>query len=171
MKSQTFSTFVVGILTGVLIATTGFSLFQRGLQVTDQAGMGAKTTVFKLGHSLDQKHPVHRAMEFMADRLREKSSGTVELQIFPNGMLGSETECIEQLQHGALAMMKTSTATLESFVPEIAVFGVPYVFRDEEHFWKCGPRRYRKATVASLRIKGAERALHSADRHLLVRRL
>ncbi len=93
-------------------------------------------TVLKLAHSLDQNHPVHQAMMYMAERLHEKSKGTVRLEIFPNGQLGTETECIEQLQRGALAMTKTSSAPIESFVPDMAIFGVPYAFRDDEHFWK-----------------------------------
>lgn len=137
MKSNSvLSTFVVGFLAGVIVATTGFAFLLRNSQSKAQANFGSTSTVLKLGHSLDEKHPVHRAMVFMQQRLAEKSGGTVEIQIFPNGQLGSETECIEQLQQGALAMMKTSSAPLESFVPEIALFGVPYAFRDEEHFWK-----------------------------------
>jgi tripartite ATP-independent transporter DctP family solute receptor len=75
-------------------------------------------------------------MEFMARRVAELSGGTVRIDIFPNGVLGTETESIEQLQRGVLAMTKTSTAPMESFVPEMAVFGVPYLFRDAEHSWK-----------------------------------
>ena len=71
----------------------------------------------------------------MAEVLAEKSGGSVGLKIFPNGQLGSETECIEQLQRGALAMTKTSAAPMESFIPEMALFGVPYAFRDEAHCW------------------------------------
>jgi TRAP-type C4-dicarboxylate transport system substrate-binding protein len=33
-------------------------------------------------------------------------------------------------------MVKTSAAALESFVPDMAVFGMPYLFRDNEHYWK-----------------------------------
>ena len=33
-------------------------------------------------------------------------------------------------------MTKTSSAPIESFVPDMAIFGVPYAFRDDEHFWK-----------------------------------
>ena len=32
-------------------------------------------------------------------------------------------------------MTKTSAAVVENFVPEFAIFGLPYVFRNEEHFW------------------------------------
>lgn len=95
-----------------------------------------KKVVLKLSHVLDQSHPVHAAMEFMAKRLGELSGGSVEMQVFPNGQLGSETESIEQVQRGALAMVKTSAAPMEGFVPEMAVFGLPYLFRDSDHYWK-----------------------------------
>ncbi len=57
------------------------------------------------------------------------------IDIYPGAVLGSETQCIEQLQNGSLSITKTSAAVIENFVPEMAVFGLPYVFRDEQHFW------------------------------------
>ena len=54
----------------------------------------------KLAHSLDVTHPVHRAMEFMAARVFEKSSGRIKVEIFPSEQLGNEKECIEALQLG-----------------------------------------------------------------------
>jgi len=44
-------------------------------------------TVIKLGHGLSISHPVHKAMEFMAVRLKEKSDPTVLLEIYPNQQL------------------------------------------------------------------------------------
>ncbi len=134
MASRATSFLLAGFLIGVLSSTAVFAWFVR-LQNATHSGNTA-TRVLKLAHGLDQNHPVHKAMLFMADRLREKSLGSVELQVFANGQLGSETECLEQLQRGALAMTKTSTAPIESFVPELAVFGVPYIFRDDDHYWK-----------------------------------
>lgn len=125
------SFFVAGILVGALISTLGFSLLIR--QGPNSQAAGNAEIVLKLAHSLDQQHPVHEAMEYLAERLREKSDGRVGVQIFPNGQLGGETECVEQVQRGALDMTKTSTAALESFIPEFAVFGTPYLFRDREH--------------------------------------
>lgn len=92
--------------------------------------------VLKLAHSLDINHPVHKAMEFMRQRLEEESGGTITMEIFPNEQLGSEREMIELVQLGIIDMTKTSTAPLESFVPEMGVFGIPYVFRDSEHMWR-----------------------------------
>jgi tripartite ATP-independent transporter DctP family solute receptor len=75
-------------------------------------------------------------MVFLAERLAEYSGGRMRLDIYPSGQLGAERELIELLQIGSLAMTKVSTAPLEAFVPEMKIFGIPYVFRDDEHRWK-----------------------------------
>ena len=62
----------------------------------------------------------------MKERLDELSGGSVELDIYPSGVIGSEPQCIEQLQNGVLAMTKTSSAALEGFTPDMGVFGLPY---------------------------------------------
>ncbi len=92
--------------------------------------------VLKLGHGLDIMHPVHKAMVFMADRVKEKSAGRMRVEVFPSEQLGNEKECIEALQLGYLAMTKTSSAPMEGFVSQMQVFGIPYLFRDAEHLWK-----------------------------------
>lgn len=92
--------------------------------------------VLKLAHVLDTTHPVHKGMAFMAERLYKISAGRMRLDIYPSGQLGQERELIELLQIGSLAMTKVSTAPLEAFVPEMKIFGIPYVFRDRDHCWK-----------------------------------
>ncbi len=101
-------------------------------------GCGSKSTqrIIKLAHGLDQTHPVHKAMVYMADKVSEKSAGNMRVDIYSGGQLGAERELIELLQIGSLAMTKVSTAPLEAFVPEMKIFGIPYVFRDDEHRWK-----------------------------------
>jgi len=114
------------------------SLIAVALLVVGLSGCTKKsdTVVLKIGHSLDIEHPVHKSLVFMAEKLKEKSGGKVVLQVYPGEQLGSEREMIEQLQLGALDMAKVSTSPLESFVPIVSVFSVPYLFRDSEHFWK-----------------------------------
>ena len=74
-------------------------------------------------------------MVYMAERLDEISDGTMRIDIYPSGQLGGERETVELLQIGSLAMTKVSTSPLEAFVPAMQVFGIPYVFRDREHFF------------------------------------
>jgi tripartite ATP-independent transporter DctP family solute receptor len=131
--NRSLSFFILGLLLGAAGATTLLVLWQRSERLGTPQVSGQ--TVLRLGHVLDQSHPVHAGMEYMADRLEELSAGTVVIRIFPNGQLGSEPECIEQVQRGVLDMVKTSAAAMEGFTPEMAVFGLPYLFRNEEHYW------------------------------------
>ena len=117
-----------GLLSKVFFVFLLFSLMACGKE--------KDVKVIKLGHGLDISHSVHQAMVFMAERLKEKSNGTVLIDIYPNQQLGSERETLELLQIGSLGMTKVSTAVLENFVPSLKVFGLPYLFRDSEHRFK-----------------------------------
>lgn len=96
----------------------------------------SRVTILKLAHVLDTSHPVHQGMVVLAQKVYEKSGGKMRVDIYPSGQLGNERDLIELLQIGSLAMTKVSTAPLESFVPEMKIFGIPYLFRDEDHRWK-----------------------------------
>lgn len=129
---RSLSFFLVGLTVGVLLATAGFGAFLRW----QKHGEPTRQLVLKLGHVLDTGHPVHAAMVHMAQRLEELSGGTVSLDIYPSAVLGSEVQCLEQLQNGSLDVTKVSAAVMENFVPEMAVFGLPFLFRDSDHFWR-----------------------------------
>ena len=92
--------------------------------------------VLKLAHILDTTHPVHKGLAFLAEKTNEFSDGKMRIEIYPGGQLGSEREYIESLQIGSLDMTKVSSAVLENFVPSMAVFSLPYVFRSANHRWQ-----------------------------------
>ena len=131
--NKTLSTFVAGLLIGVILATGGFAFFLRS-----QKGGGNNTsqTVLKLGHGLETAHPIHKSIEHMKERLEALSGGSVTIDIYPSGVVGNEVASIEQLQNGSLAMTSQSVAAMENFIPSMATFSLPYVFRDSDHFWK-----------------------------------
>ena len=93
----------------------------------------APVSVLRLGHGLDTRHPVHRALVEMAEGLEARSGGTLQMVIYPAEQLGNERESLELLQLGSLDLTKVSAAVLEGFVPAFVVTGVPYLFRDEAH--------------------------------------
>lgn len=150
--TKSVSLFLAGLLLGALLAAGGFALALRNAPVAgSQAGR-----VLKLAHGLDPAHPVHQGMLHMQKRLAEISGGALTMEVYSSGVLGGETECIEQLQNGVLAMTKTSTGAMESFVPEMQVFGLPYLFRDSEHFWKVADSKIGR----DLLHKGVERNMY-----------
>ncbi|NVK25242.1 MAG: TRAP transporter substrate-binding protein [Gammaproteobacteria bacterium] len=116
-------------------------------------------TTLTVGHTHNTRHVVHEAMEYMAERLNNHSGGKMELVIYPGAMLGSEREMIELLQIGSLSMTKVSASPLEGFVPEMALFGIPYLMKSREHFWQVldgeiGQEMLAKTQAARLKGMG-----------------
>lgn len=96
-------------------------------------GIASEQTVLKLGHGLSPSHPVHQAMEYMSDRLEEKSNGTMTIDVYPSEQLGTERQTLELLQIGSIDMTKVSSSVMESFADPYKVFGLPYIFRGDAH--------------------------------------
>lgn len=114
------------------------------------------TRAIKLAHSLDMAHSVHIAMEYMAERVAEKSNGKLRIDIYPGGQLGSERETLELLQIGSIGMTKVSAATMENFAPSFKVFSLPYIFKDKDHLFRVIDGEIGKELLS----KGEEFWLH-----------
>ena len=99
------------------------------------APAGDQTFNLKLGHNLAEDHAVHLELSDFAEKVKEKTDGTVTVQIFPNGTLGSETDMISQIQNDALDMAKVSASTLGNFSAQYNAYSVPYVFDDQDHYY------------------------------------
>ncbi len=94
-----------------------------------------KTVNLKLGHNLAEDHAVHIQLTAFAKAVSEKTNGTVNIQIFPNGTLGSESDMVAQIQAGALDMAKVSASTLGNFNELWNALSVPYVFNNKDHYY------------------------------------
>ncbi|MBU3020432.1 TRAP transporter substrate-binding protein [Aestuariibacter sp. A3R04] len=108
------------------------------LAVLAGCGSGASDDVFliRLGHQLDINHPVHKGLVFLKDELERISGGTMSIVIYPSSQVGDEREVLELIQIGSMGMTKVSASALETFVPEMKVFSLPYLFNDHDHYWK-----------------------------------
>lgn len=122
-----------GIL--AITALTGCSSAQSSAATSDQA-TAENPMVLTLAHGLSETHTVHIAMTQFADEVKEKTGGRIIINIFPNGQLGSETENLEQLQAGVIAMTKVSAPGLATYNEAYNAFGLPYLFDDEQDFYQ-----------------------------------
>lgn len=138
MRRRATGLLVCGALAALAATCGGPSSREAAPQGALPAGdaAAAKTVTLRLGHALDTNHPVHKSLVHFGDRVKEHSNGTLELVIMPSGKLGGEREMVEQLQLGVLHLTKVASSLVESFVPEMGVFTLPYLFRDAEHTQK-----------------------------------
>lgn len=103
------------------------------LAVLSASAMAA--TNMKLAHNLAEDHAVHIQLLAFADAVREKTGGEINIEIVPNGTLGSEGAVLEQVGYGMVEMTKVSASTLGNFAPEWNALSVPYVFNDQQHYY------------------------------------
>jgi tripartite ATP-independent transporter DctP family solute receptor len=96
-----------------------------------QAKMVLKATdVHPLGY------PTVEAVVRMGKKLEAATSGRISIQMYPSMQLGGEKEMIEQAQVGALQIARISVGPMGPIVPELNVFNLPFMFRDNAHMEK-----------------------------------
>ena len=76
------------------------------------------------------------AVKHMGEKLSAATDGRLDIKTFPGGVLGDEKQMIEQAQLGAIDIIRVSMSPVAAILPEINVFTLPYVFRDEDHLHK-----------------------------------
>ena len=94
-------------------------------------------------HALDIKfaeihpagYPTVVAEENMGKKLAAADSD-ISFKMFAGGVLGSEKEVVEQVQIGAIQMTRVSLGIVGPVVPDVNVFNMPFVFRDQAHMRK-----------------------------------
>ena len=90
----------------------------------------------KLGHVAPTDEPYHMAAEKFAELVKQNTGGAVQIQIFPNSLLGGQRELLEGLQLGSVDITLTTAAVLSGFLPKTQVIELPFMFRDREHVYK-----------------------------------
>ncbi len=98
-----------------------------------------------------------------ADVLEEKSEGRIRCNIHPYGRLGTSGDITELLQNGELQFAFQSPGHLGSYIPEVQVFSIHYLFPTDfkqlEKIFRKGPntqqvlqRYYRREKLELLSI-------------------
>lgn len=91
---------------------------------------------FKFAHSGSLEHQYQIGAEHFKKLVEEKSGGEIKVNIFPQAQLGSEREEAEGVRMGTIEVTAIAAGgALPSFVPEMQVLGVPYLFKTREQVY------------------------------------
>jgi tripartite ATP-independent transporter DctP family solute receptor len=71
-----------------------------------------------------------------AERVSKETDGVVVINNFGNGQLGNVNEMLSGVQVGFIDIGLHDHASLAPFVPEMAVFNAPYIYKDAISFMK-----------------------------------
>lgn len=94
--------------------------------------MAAEKISLKFGHVLAPTHPYNLGALKFAEILKNNNNVDVEVNVFHSSQLGNERDLTEGLQLGTVDLaLAPGTASL--FEPKMALFDLPYLFRDRAH--------------------------------------
>ena len=115
------STLAAGTLAS---ATIGSPAFAQGAEFK-----------MKFASNLPAIHPLNvRAKEAAAAILKD-SNGRVDIQVFPNNQLGSDTDMLSQVRSGAIDFFTLSGLILSTLVPVASINGIGFAFKDYDQVW------------------------------------
>ncbi len=122
-------------ITVLSVLLTAAALFAQG----GSESKGATTTAvlkFKLAENQPANNPISKGMLMFADLVKEKTNGSVSIDVYLDAQLGTENETIDQVQAGTLDFARINTSALASTANEVGVFTLPYIFTSTDHKYK-----------------------------------
>ena len=91
----------------------------------------------KLANNAPLTHPQSIRQQEAANRIKTATNGAVDLQLFPNNQLGSDTDMLSQLRSGAIDFFTLSGLILATLVPPASINGIGFAFKDYDTVWKA----------------------------------
>ena len=98
----------------------------------EQSGSDEKIYVIKAGHAASKEHFAQKSFEKFKEIVETNSKGKIKVEIYPEGELGGEREMVEQVLLGDLTMIAPASAPLDAATKSMAVWDLPYLFKDRE---------------------------------------
>ena len=116
--------------------------------------------VFKFGSNVPATYPLNVRVKEAAERIRTATHGRFDLQLFPAGQLGTDTDMLSQVRTGAIQFYTASGSVLSTLVPVAAINAVGFAFKDYSQVWPAMDGKLG----ALIRSKVDAVGLHAVDK-------
>jgi len=117
----------------------------------------------------DPTHPVNLRAKEALDRIREATSGRVNIKLFPANQLGSDTDLLAQVRNGSVEFFNLSSLILATFVPVSGITSVGFAFKNYDDVWKAMDGdlgTYIRAEIAKTPIFTVSKIWDNGFRHI-----
>jgi len=109
---------------------SGVALFAIGGSARAQA------SVMRFGHPHPTSDSWQTAALQFAEKVKARTGGKVEVQVFPNGSLGSDPQMISAVRGGTLDITLTGNPFFTGMAPKLNVLDLPFLFASRAHVAK-----------------------------------
>lgn len=108
-------------------AGAGIALFAIGRPALAQAAR------LRFAHPHPEADSWHKAALLFAEQVKAKSQGRFEIQVFPNGALGSDAQTISAVRGGSIDICLTGNPFFTGLAPKLNVLDLPFLFQSRKH--------------------------------------
>lgn len=99
------------------------------------AGSSAYAAKFnrKLGHAVNTTDGQHAAAMKLAELVKQRTKGDVEITVFPANQLGNDAAMINGTRGGTIDIVSGGVSNCNGIVPNTAAMELPLMFRNAQH--------------------------------------
>ena len=111
-------------------------IFSAVVAVSVSTSAMAADYVLKFSHVVSENTPKGKAALFFEKRLEELSKGKIDVQVYPNSQLYKDKAVLKAIRLNSVQMACPSFSKFTKTVPQLALFDLPFLFRDMNHVHK-----------------------------------
>lgn len=98
---------------------------------------GASKFNLKIAISLPDSHPTPMALKAACAEILKESGGRLNMEVYSNGQLGSDTDTLSQVRSGAIDFLCTAGTIFGNLAPASAINSIAFAFTDYDTVWKA----------------------------------
>lgn len=147
----------VGALGALLLMSTAASANHTTTGVAHVQSHAGKVITLRLGHSAPLGNDESNAATLFAQLVQLNTHGRVHVLVYPNSLLGAETDMLTKIQAGSLDMGIISGAVTENVDPTLDVFDLPYLinsYLQADKVFTGKPAQIANASLLKAGLKG-----------------
>src|SRR6266581_1881613 len=142
------------------------------LAVALSAGSAGAQIVAKLSGIQPLEHPSSYAEKFFAEQVSIMTNGAIKVENYHNTQLGDAVANVQSIRNGTIGFTVVSASNLNQVVPAMDMLSLPFIFKNEAHFWWYLAQPEAENFVKALEAKGIKKIgyIDSGSRNLFTQK-
>ena len=122
--------FLVCLLAAAMVAGFAFAAGQQEAPQAEDEAAAPQTFVFKYAHTQSPAHPRSQSMEFFKEQLEKASNGRIQVELYFNGVLGTEAEVLDMVKLGSV--QGSRGGLFERANKKFLIYTLPFMFNNTD---------------------------------------
>lgn len=100
------------------------------------------------------EHPSSYAEKFFGEQVETLTKGAIKVEVYHNTQLGDAVANVQSVRNGTIGFTTVSASNLNQVIPAMDMYSLPFLFKNEQHFWWFLAQPQAEELAKSLEDKG-----------------